>query len=143
MDLKIKNVEDKDYPELREIFLKVRKDSFNWMDREEFKLSDFDESTKDEIILVAWEEDKIIGFVSIWEEDKFIHNLFILKEYQARGVGSKLIEKTIEEVGLPLSLKCLVANENALNYYRSKGWEIEREELDIEDPYYFMVYSGK
>ena len=35
------------------------------------KLSDFDESTKDELILVASIGNKIAGFISIWVPDKF------------------------------------------------------------------------
>ena len=120
------------YEELRDIFFTVRRDTFHWIDPKELKLSDFDESTKDELILAAFIKNKIVGFVSIWVPDKFIHNLFVLQDFQ----------EAIKKVGLPLTLKCVKSNTKAFNYYKSHNWKIEKEEMGSEGLYYLMKYSN-
>lgn len=130
------------YEELREIFFTVRRDTFQWIDPKELKLSDFDESTKDELILAAFIKNRIVGFVSIWVPDKFIHNLFVLQDFQGKGVGTALIYEAIKKVGLPLTLKCVKSNTNAFNYYKSHNWKIEKEEMSNEGLYYLMKYSN-
>ncbi|WMM26338.1 GNAT family N-acetyltransferase [Tissierella sp. MB52-C2] len=131
------------YEELREIFFTVRQNAFHWIEPEILKLSDFDESTKDELILVASIGDKIVGFVSIWVPDKFIHNLFILQDFQGKGIGTALVNEAIKRVGLPLTLKCVKSNTKALNYYKSHNWKIEKEEMSNEVLYYLMKYSNQ
>ena len=126
------------YEELREIFLIVRQNTFHWVEPEDLKLSDFDESTKDELILMALIKNKVVGFISIWVPDKFIHNLFVLKEYQGKGVGTSLVNEAIKRVGLPLTLKCVKSNTKAFNYYKSHNWKIEKEEMGNEGSYYLM-----
>jgi len=130
------------YEELREIFFAVRRDTFHWIEPKELKLLDFDESTKDELILVAFIKNKVVGFVSIWVPDKFIHNLFVLQDFQGKGVGTALVNEAIKRVGLPLTLKCVKSNTKAFNYYTSHNWKIEKEEMGNEGSYYLMRYSN-
>lgn len=130
------------YEELREIFFTVRRNTFHWIEPEGLKLSDFDESTKDELILVALIKNEIVGFVSIWVPDKFIHNLFVLQDFQGKGVGTALVNEAIKRVGLPLTLKCVKSNTKAFNYYKSHNWKIEKEEMGNEGLYYLMKYSN-
>ena len=134
---------ESNYEELREIFFTVRRNTFHWIEPETLKLSDFDESTKDELILVAAIGNKIAGFISIWVPDKFIHNLFILEDFQGKGIGTALVNEAIKRVGLPLTLKCVKSNINALNYYKSHNWKIEKEEMGSEGLYYLMKYSNQ
>ena len=130
------------YEELREIFFTVRRNTFHWIELEELKLSDFDESTKDELILVALIKNEIVGFVSVWVPDKFIHNLFVLQDFQGKGVGTALVNEVVKRVGLPLTLKCVKSNTKAFNYYKSHNWTIEKEEMGNEGLYYLMKYNS-
>lgn len=130
------------YDELREIFLTVRRKSFHWIEPEILKLSDFDESTKDELILAALIKNKIIGFISIWVPDKFIHNLFVLEGFQGKGAGTALLNEAVERVGLPLTLKCVKANTKALSYYKSHNWKVVKEEMGAEGLYYLLKYGN-
>jgi ribosomal protein S18 acetylase RimI-like enzyme len=139
-DISIQKAEKEDYDELRKIFLKTRQENFNWMEYDSIKLEDFDSSTEGELILTAKIGNDIAGFVSIWEEDKFIHNLFVSSNFKRCGVGKALIDQSVKEVGLPLTLKCVRANVNALNFYLSQGWTIEEEVIENE-PYYLMKYE--
>ncbi|MBI6871234.1 GNAT family N-acetyltransferase [Clostridium aciditolerans] len=139
-DISIQKAQKEDYDELRKIFLKTRQENFNWMEYDSIKLEDFDSSTEGELILTAKIGNDIAGFVSIWEEDKFIHNLFVSSNFKRCGVGKALIDQSVKEVGLPLTLKCVRANVNALNFYLSQGWTIEEEVIENE-PYYLMKYE--
>lgn len=139
-DISIQKAQKEDYDELRKIFLKTRQENFNWMEYDSIKLEDFDSSTEGELILTAKIGNDIAGFVSIWEEDKFIHNLFVSSNFKRRGVGKALIDQSVKEVGLPLTLKCVRVNVNALNFYLSQGWTIEEEVIENE-PYYLMKYE--
>lgn len=139
-DISIQKAQKEDYDELRKIFLKTRQENFNWMEYDSIKLEDFDSSTEGELILTAKIGNDIAGFVSIWEEDKFIHNLFVSSNFKRRRVGKALIDQSVKEVGLPLTLKCVRVNVNALNFYLSQGWTIEEEVIENE-PYYLMKYE--
>lgn len=141
-DILVLDAKQSNYEELRKIFYNVRRNSFHWIEPVELKLSDFDESTKDELILVALIKNEIVGFVSIWVPDKFIHNLFVLQDFQGKGVGTALVNEGIKRAGLPLTLKCVKSNTKAFNYYKSHNWKIEKEEMGNEGLYYLMKYSN-
>lgn len=129
------------YEDLRKIFYTVRRNTFHWVEPGKLKLSDFDESTREELILAAQIENEIVGFASVWVPDKFIHNLFVLQEFQGHGIGTALIDEVIKRVGLPLTLKCVKENAKAYNYYISHNWKIEKEEMGSEGLYYLMKYD--
>jgi ribosomal protein S18 acetylase RimI-like enzyme len=140
-NISIQKAQKEQYDDLRKIFLNTRQENFNWMEYDSIKLEDFDSSTEGELILTAKINNDIAGFVSIWEEDKFIHNLFVSSNFKRCGVGKALINESIKAVGLPLTLKCVKANVNALNFYLSQGWTIQEEVIEKE-PYYLMKYEG-
>lgn len=127
-----------DCPELRNLFLKVRQATFLWTDSSTFSLMDFDKATQGEYILVALSDDKLIGFISVWLTDHFIHHLYVDESYHNCGVGTKLLNKVIEEIGLPLGLKCLEVNQKALEFYKRKGF-VEKEKGISEDGAYIYV----
>lgn len=136
----VQKAEKEDYNELRQIFFNERIENFNWMDPTNIKMEDFDSNTDGEVILTAKINNRIVGFISIWEEDKFIHNLFVASNFKRCGVGKALISACVNLIGLPLTLKCVVANEKALKFYISQGWKIE-EKVRGEESYYLMKYD--
>ena len=84
------------YEELRDIFFTVRRDTFHWIDPKELKLSDFNESTKDELILAAFIKNKIVGFVSIWVPDKFIIIYLYYKTFKVKVLEQFLLMKPLK-----------------------------------------------
>lgn len=136
----IKKARKDDFEELRVIFLEERKRNFVWMDSDDIRIEDFDKSTEGELILVAFIKDEIIGFASVWEEDKFIHNLFVKSSFKRRGAGKALIKECKNNVGLPLTLKCVQENKSALGFYLNEGFEIV-EKVEGKEPYYLMKYN--
>nr|WP_241407898.1 GNAT family N-acetyltransferase [Clostridium beijerinckii] len=139
-NISIQKAQKGDYNELRKIFFNTRQENFKWVEHGSIKLEDFDSSTEGELILTAKIDNEIAGFISIWEEDKFIHNLFVSSNFKRCGVGKALINQSAKVVGLPLTLKCVKANVNALHFYLSQGWTIEEEAIENE-PYYLMRYE--
>lgn len=137
----IRNINTNDYDKLRDIYYKIRTEEFPWSNH--ISLSDFDDSTQDEVIFTVLIDDKIVGFVSVWVEDKFIHNLFVSKEYRKYGVGKALINQVLLTFGTPLTLKCIKENYNAVNFYLSNGWKIEKEDICVEGAYYLMSYNKR
>ncbi|QAT39459.1 GNAT family N-acetyltransferase [Clostridium sp. JN-9] len=140
-NISVQKAQKKDYDELRKIFFNTRQESFTWVKHGSIKLEDFDSSTEGELILTAKIDNEIVGFASIWEEDKFIHNLFVASNFKKCGVGKAMINQSAKVVGLPLTLKCVKANVNALHFYLSQGWTMEKEVIENE-PYYLMKYGG-
>lgn len=76
----IREASIEDYPQLRQIYLESRRQSFHWLNTEEIKLQDFDQDTKEEQIFLAEESNKILGFISLYVPDRFIHLLFVHPE---------------------------------------------------------------
>ena len=66
---------DKDLDALRNLFLRTRLTTFSWVDTSQFTLSDFEQETEGEYILVALDDELLVGFVSIWVADNFVHHL--------------------------------------------------------------------
>lgn len=109
-------------PLLRTIFLKERQRTFTEQNTSEFKLEDFDKQTQGEYILSALIDDIPVGFISIWIPNNFIHHLYVDNAYQGKNIGTQLLKGTIQKTAFPITLKCLVSNTKAINFYLRKGF---------------------
>lgn len=127
---------------LRVLYLASRQHAFPWMEGASFQLEDFDRDTAGELILVAYQDENPVGFVSAWEPERFIHNLFVRPDAIGRGIGSALLERCLTNIGRPATLKCVPRNIRARDFYLAKGWRIAAEHHDSEDPYLLMRSSA-
>lgn len=98
------------------------------------------------VILVAQENDGIIGFSDFWVYPEFIHggpsaylnNLFITEEFRRKGIGSKLLGETIKKAkemdAVALHISILPENIIAQNFYKKNdiNWEIKMLELKLK-----------
>ncbi|MBM0066846.1 GNAT family N-acetyltransferase [Alkalicoccobacillus gibsonii] len=130
-----------DYPALRLIYLESRRNSFHWVDKEEMTLEDFDKHTVGEYIILAEENSRILGFVSLYLPDNFIHLLFVHPNFSGKGVGAQLINASIEKMNKPLRLKCVTENQKALDFYENNGWKKVVEEGNPGEKYWVMEYE--
>jgi len=111
-----------DLPRLRTIFLNERQRTFTEQDTSEFKLEDFDKQTQGEYILTALIDNIPVGFISIWMPNNFIHHLYVDTIYQGKNIGTQLLQAAIQKTAFPITLKCLVSNTKATEFYLKKGF---------------------
>ena len=83
-------------------------------------------------ILVACDEDKIVGFVDymITFNSATISQIAVLPNYRKKGLGSKLLEemeksfpKEIDDVVETITLEVRESNINAISFYKKNGYE--------------------
>ncbi|HEY2810986.1 MAG TPA: GNAT family N-acetyltransferase [Rhabdochlamydiaceae bacterium] len=120
----IRHSNDNDIPQLEKLFLITRQQTFVWESPDKFKLEDFKQATAGETILVAEDDDVIIGFISVWTQDAipFIHHLFVSPYHQRKGIGNLLMQDLLTRLPLPYRLKCVTKNKDALAFYQKQGW---------------------
>lgn len=107
---------------LAKIYLQSRIASGCFLPIEELKYEDFYKDIFDEEVYVYEINQKVIGFISIYPPDLFIHLLFVHPDYFAQGVGKRLLTFAKSRYGLPLTLKCLVNNQKAMQFYEQFGF---------------------
>lgn len=64
-----------DEKDLSLLYTESRRETFTWCDPAIFHEEDYCRETKGEIVDVACDRGRIVGFVSVWELDDFIHHL--------------------------------------------------------------------
>lgn len=101
----------------------------------------FQEATDGEQIYAALLEGSLAGFASVWEPDRFIHFLFVSPAFRHKKIGSALVKKLAEIYGLPLTLKCLLKNEDAMAFYRATGWEKIGDGISEDGAYALLRYT--
>ncbi|RZU01573.1 ribosomal protein S18 acetylase RimI-like enzyme [Kribbella rubisoli] len=79
------------------------------------------------ITLVATDSDALLGMVGLGREEDFwvMWKLYVLPDQQGKGIGKALLDAAIAALpdGTPeLLLDVLVANEQAIGFYRSQGF---------------------
>ncbi|OWA33557.1 GNAT family N-acetyltransferase [Saccharibacillus sp. O16] len=138
----IREASPADYPQLRNIYLDSRRQSFHWEDADQMTLEDFDRHTSEELILVAEEDEQILGFASLYVPERFVHNLFVHPNAAGRGAGDQLLKQSIEVLGTPVTLKCVSENHKALAFYQKRGWKPVVEEGEPDAKYWVMRYDA-
>ncbi|WP_221411755.1 GNAT family N-acetyltransferase [Dysgonomonas capnocytophagoides] len=76
-------------------------------------------------VFSAWDGDKLIGLISAMDDsimNAYIHYLLINPEYQGKGIGKQLINKTKEHYKDYLRL-ILIAYNKEVPFYQNCGFE--------------------
>lgn len=136
--LRIRIFEESDRDSLKHLYLESRSTTFYWIHSYKFSIEDFDADTKGEAVWVAEINGVIAGFIGLWMPDNFVHHLYIDKHYQRKGIGKALLNKAAAVCGVPLTLKCLIQNKRAFNFYMSLGWRIRANETDDLGDYFLL-----
>ena len=138
--MEIKNFHSDYLESVRKLYLESRIATFTWLDSSNFELTDFDRDTEGEQIWLAMVSDQVVGFISIWQAEHFIHHLFVSPSCLRSGIGASLL--AISKQHYPaLTLKCLVANQNAVDFYCSQGFKITATVEDGAESHHLMKYS--
>ncbi|TBL79022.1 GNAT family N-acetyltransferase [Paenibacillus thalictri] len=139
--MNIRLAAESDNPDLREVYLESRRNRFYWAVTENMKLDDFDRDTVDEVILLAEEDSRVAGFVSLYLPDNFIHHLFVHPDFFGKGAGVRLLQAAIHKMHTPVTLKCVSKNHKAMKFYEKNGWQKVVEESGAGEPYWIMRYE--
>lgn len=125
---------------LRLVYLQARQAAFPWVEPDSLQLLDFDQVIQGETVLVALDQGVPIGFIAWWPPDNFIHSLFVNPAWTRRGVGQSLLQACLQQLGRPASLKCKLANPQALHFYYSLGWQSVEAGHDQHGSYLLLAY---
>jgi len=139
-EVEIRRVKDSDTSVLAEMYCRLNIETFDWMPKNTFSISDFEEDTQGEEILVAVVEDKILGFVSLLVSENLIHQLYVDTSAQGMGLGKTLLDAVVQLTEQrPLFLNCREKNERAINFYKKYGFKTESQMDNNSDSYLRLV----
>ena len=130
------------YEATAKIYFESRIATFSFMDTATYSLTDFAKDTDGEEVWVAVEQGVVVGFVSIWKPDNFIHHLFVSPKNLKRGIGVRLLNHA-KKLSNNLSLKCLVQNTNATEFYISQGFLIQETVDKGTESYHVMSFVAQ
>lgn len=137
----IRSARPEDITSLRALFFHSRRTAFFWEASSGFALEDFDLQTVGETQLLAFDGDRLLGFISVWEPDNFVHHLHVHPAAVNRGVGRTLLHALPGWSTTPYQLKCVAENTNALAFYRANSFvQIGKGRAKNQD--YFLLASA-
>lgn len=123
-----------DLPELCQLFNQARAEGDVFTSKH-YTDSEFAQLITGEQVFVARLSGSVAGFAAVWLPDTFLHHLYVSPACQHMGVGTALLEHCLCEVGETLSLKCLVANITACQFYEKRGFVKRGKGLSPEGRY--------
>ncbi|MEM0116841.1 MAG: N-acetyltransferase [Conexivisphaerales archaeon] len=83
-------------------------------------------------------DNKLVGLISARKEGSSVtvYQLYVLPEYQRRGIGKRLMDELVAYYGLPIRITLDVEekNEKGVSFYRKYGFSFSgRTEVKIDD----------
>ena len=63
------------------------------------------------------------GLLSVWESEPFVHHLYVREDARRKGVAEALLKSLVGFLPFPWRLKCVRANQEALDFYLKRGWK--------------------
>ena len=70
------DLKQQELQELVSLYNQIRKETTTWLDKDEVTLEDFSDQVEVETIYIAYEEEKMVGFLTFYVPDNFIHLFF-------------------------------------------------------------------
>ena len=137
----LRDYEKNDLPTLTELYQTCRGDALGPSPGVEIPVADFEADTEGEQIWVAVQNRQPIGFVACWMPENFIHHLYVARSARGLGIGSALLQRALTAMGRPATLKCVSANQRAVDFYTRHHWQIESEDLGPQGNYFLMKYE--
>ena len=110
-------------------------DSFYFGEMQVLNVSQTNKSHMDQ--LWVYDDNGIVkGF--LWVDDKQIKKLFVEPVLQSRGIGAKLLEHAVSELGATY-LWALEKNTRAIAFYKRHGFMVTDEKMFEEDTTEYLV----
>lgn len=128
MEIAIKGKEQQlSSKELEELFLSVEWSSGHYPDKLEIAMKNYP------TVYTAWDGDKLVGLLSAMDDGvmtAYIHYLLVRPDYQGKGVGEQLLERTKEKYRDYLRI-VLVAYDNVCGFYERCGFSKGKDETPM------------
>lgn len=134
-DITIRKMASSEKIRVRELFESVYKDTLSGA------VPAFENATQGEEIFVALYSGIIVGIATVWVSDAFVHYLFVDQEMRHKGVGRAMIEWLAKQYEIPLTLKCLIENKEAMAFYHTTGWREVETGHSEEGTYALLRYA--
>ena len=110
-------------------------DSFYFGEMQVLNVTQTNKSHMDQ--LWVYDDNGIVkGF--LWVDDKQIKKLFVEPVLQSRGIGAKLLEHAVSELGATY-LWALEKNTRAIAFYKRHGFRVTDEKMFEEDTTEYLV----
>jgi len=91
------------------------------------------------VVICISEGAQLEGFISVYEPESFIHHLYVEPGREGLGTGTRLLSFLEPVLPFPWRLKCVLANTDALEFYRKLGWREESRGVSEDGPYAVLV----
>jgi len=113
--------------ELEGLFLSVEWSSGHYPDKLEIAMRNY------ATVYTAWDDDTLVGLISAMDDGimtAYIHYLLVRPEYQGKGIGEQLIERTKEKYKDYLRI-VLVAYDKECGFYEHCGFKKGEDETPM------------
>lgn len=123
MNIDYKDIKHFTAQELQDLFLSVEWSSGHFPDKLVIAMKNFAS------VFTAWAGDKLIGLISTMDDgvmNAYVHYLLVNPEYQAMGIGKKLVSMVNDYYKDYLRI-VLIAYDNGIEFYKHCGFEPAKE----------------
>ncbi len=113
--------------QLQNLFLSVEWSSGHYPDELAIAMRNY------ETVFTAWDGDKLVGLIGAMDDGimtAYIHYLLVRPEYQGKGIGEQLLEKTKEKYKDYLRI-VLVAYDKECRFYEHCGFKKGKDETPM------------
>ncbi len=94
-------------------------------------------------LYVAEDEKRLAAMLALHLPDRYLDQLFVAPEYQAQGLGRKLLAFTRAQLPDEIWLRCAQGNEKAWRWYERDGFVLEKEAVEPITGFSMRYYRWK
>jgi len=94
-------------------------------------------------LFVADQDGAIAAMLALHLPKKYLDQLFVAPEYQALGLGRRLLAFTRQQLPNEISLRCVRENEKAWRWYEREGFTFETEQVEPMTGFVMKYYRWK
>lgn len=127
MQITYRTTHDIDKAQLETLFLALKWSSGHYPDKLFAAMKNY------ETVYSAWDGDRLVGLLCAMDDGvmtAYVHYFLVHPDYQHRGIGRALMERTKRHYGDYLRL-VLIAYDTAVPFYESCGFEKGRDETPM------------
>lgn len=106
------------------LYEQVARETFTWLPRDALTAKQYLAEAEGEVMHLALDGERLLGFSSLWRPDSFLHSLYVDAGARGRGVGAALLAQARAACAGPLSLKVQKLNAHAIGFYRRHGMAV-------------------